>query len=259
MSEVKRFGIGFCVIQIFEQPLPRTFELFQGTPRLLVSGTKVAQLTRSGAVLHVEFVKNQMSLKPLQIFVLSECLVGMCDPIPGLQNTYLPALVGDFDGSVVFSKRKHLYCHHVRVSNMGDVEKSFAMYLANMAGAETGISAARVTERKLTVVPHNTWRQIGQNSFISMNLDLKGQIQTSGSIKILDFCMHPLIALLFKLEYRVTLKYANGSERIHDYILGYCIHLPALLSSNADILQQDLNFDLIMGPGISLTGDILWD
>lgn len=57
-------------------------------------------------------------------------------------------------------------------------------------------------ERRLTVVPHNSWRAIGSSSFVSLNRELTGIIQSSGALKVLNFPIHPLIALVFKLEYR---------------------------------------------------------
>ena len=57
-------------------------------------------------------------------------------------------------------------------------------------------------ERKLKVVPHNAWQQIGQQSIISLNKDVNGAIQSTGNLKILDFTLHPMVALIFKLEYR---------------------------------------------------------
>ena len=63
---------------------------------------------------------------------------------------------------------------------------------------------AEIQERKLTVVPHNSWQVIGSASFVSLNKELNGVIQSSGAIKILNFPLHPLIGLIFKLEYRGT-------------------------------------------------------
>ena len=59
-----------------------------------------------------------------------------------------------------------------------------------------------IIERKLTVVPHNSWKAIGSQSFVSLNKEINGVVQSSGAIKILNFPMHPLINLVFKLEYR---------------------------------------------------------
>jgi len=54
------------------------------------------------------------------------------------------------------------------------------------------------------VCPHNSWRVIGAESFVSLNREegKAGNFHSSGSLKVLNFPVHPLIALVFKLEYR---------------------------------------------------------
>lgn len=37
---------------------------------------------------------------------------------------------------------------------------------------------------------------------ISLSKDMKGNISSTGSLKILDYPMHEMVALIFKLEYR---------------------------------------------------------
>lgn len=41
---------------------------------------------------------------------------------------------------------------------------------------------------------------------ISLNEDAMGNIETSGSLKILEFLMHEMVALIVKLQYRVQIK-----------------------------------------------------
>ena len=85
---------------------------------------------------------------------------------------------------------------------------------------------AEIVERKLTVVPHNTWKQIGQEAMISLNSDSRGNIQSSGSVKILDFAMHEMIALIVKLVYRVQIRDTYMGDRVQDFVIGQAIHLP---------------------------------
>jgi hypothetical protein len=40
-------------------------------------------------------------------------------------------------------------------------------------------------------------------------------------------------------------------------VLGWCIYLPQF--KGADIAESEVALDFIMGPGISLTGEVMWD
>jgi len=44
-----------------------------------------------------------------------------------------------------------------------------------------------------------------------------------------------------------------------DYMIGWCIFIPKLAEGNADIQKTKLNLKLITGPGVSLSGEIIWD
>lgn len=55
---------------------------------------------------------------------------------------------------------------------------------------------------------------------ISLNLDQAGNIQSSGSVKILDFAMHEYVALIVKLQYRVQIKDNVEGDRMQDFVLG---------------------------------------
>jgi len=49
---------------------------------------------------------------------------------------------------------------------------------------------AEVIERRLTVVPHNTWRALTEPSFVSLHANSKGIVEPAGSLKILDYVLH---------------------------------------------------------------------
>ena len=49
---------------------------------------------------------------------------------------------------------------------------------------------------------------------ISLNSDSQGNIQSSGSVKILDFAMHETIALIVKLVYRVQIRDTYMGDRM---------------------------------------------
>ena len=51
---------------------------------------------------------------------------------------------------------------------------------------------------------HNTWMRTGEESMVSLNVsEHDGSISCAGSLKILDYALHKLNMLIFKLVYRV--------------------------------------------------------
>jgi hypothetical protein len=96
---------------------------------------------------------------------------------------------------------------------MNEVEFAFAQFLKDWRsfptepGSEVALDSKPViTERRLSVTPHNTWRTLGSGSpsFVSLNREdgKSGIFHSSGALKVLNFPTHPLMALVFKLEYR---------------------------------------------------------
>ena len=45
---------------------------------------------------------------------------------------------------------------------------------------------------------------------------------------------------------------------MQDFVIGQAIHLPHI-SANGNLPQMVTQFDLVMGPGSTLTGEMLWD
>lgn len=117
--------------------------------------------------------------KSLQHLVPHDIPVGPADSIPGLISTCLPALPGNFSDELM-NKRRTIFAHNVRISSMQDVESNFTAYLRKLCmptEEQPSMSvpvSAHVTERKFTVCAHNTWRQSGQTSMISLQKDLNG-------------------------------------------------------------------------------------
>ena len=138
-------------------------------------------------------------------------VVGLNDQIPGLIGSILPEKPEELATKLPVAPIKTVYAHNVRISSMNEVEAAFNLFLkdSRLFHGESDINAtqaksfhAEITERRLTVVPHNTWRAIGSTSFVSLNREVTGVVQSSGALKILNFPLHPEVALVYKLEYR---------------------------------------------------------
>lgn len=214
----KVLGIGFCVIPLFGQnsaKLPvgvKSIDILQGSPRILITGRSIANLKKSGMSMKYEilYAGPNEHFTNLMYLIPSEILVGPNDRIPGIKITRLPAPFTGFDQAMEFNDRKTLYAHEIRITSINDIENNFSQYLRTYCiktGAQKNTTVtAEIKERKLTMVPHNTWRQIGDEAMISLNKDVSGNIESSGILKILDYSMHCEVALIIKLQYRVQIK-----------------------------------------------------
>ena len=136
------------------------------------------------------------SYKNLMHIVPSEILIGPNDKIPGLKTTALSARYVPNE-PIIFNMRKtiytliclSIYAHNIRITSINEIEDSFKPLWSNSDGKQylrklcmksgaqnQATVTAEILERKLTVVPHNTWKQIGQEAMISLNADSKGNI-----------------------------------------------------------------------------------
>ncbi len=55
------------------------------------------------------------------------------------------------------------------------------------------------------------------------------------------------------------MKEKSGAEKQLDFVIGWCNFLPYLIQKNTSVLESDITLDLQMGPGVAVTGEILWD
>ena len=47
-------------------------------------------------------------------------------------------------------------------------------------------------------------------------------------------------------------------DRMQDFVIGQAIHLPHI-TKEGNLAPVETQFDLGMGPGVTLTGEMLWD
>ena len=141
-----------------------------------MQGKPISELKRSQTALIYEIAYSDQNeaFKELMHIVPSEILLGPNDKIPGLKSNTLPARFGGFDEHLRFSEKKTLYAHNIRITSMDQIEALFKQYLRNLclkrnAQSNDSTVTAEVIERKLSIVPHNTWKQMGQEAMISLN------------------------------------------------------------------------------------------
>ena len=118
---------------------------------------------------------QNIEVKEVMHFVPNEILLGPNDKIPGLISNTLPRQFVGFDQQLQFSEKKTLFAHNIQIDQMNEIESLFEQYLRNLClkrnaqSAENSTVTAKVIERKLSMVPHNTWKEMGQEAMISLN------------------------------------------------------------------------------------------
>lgn len=72
-----------------------------------------------------------------------------------------------------------IFLHNIHLLGMSEFENHFEMYLKQSVlidetTHQNKAISATILERKLTVVPHNTWKELGNASFIMLKKDSRG-------------------------------------------------------------------------------------
>ena len=170
-----------------------------------------------------------------------------------------------------FCMRRAIYAHKITISSLPEIEQSFKKYLTDLCiddkAPQTAlkITGCTIKERKLTVATHNTWMRTGEETMVSLNIsEHDGSISCAGSLEILDYSLHKLNMLIFKVVYRVQINQQDSgkggvsSTRTQDFVLGWGFHLP-YVSDKGNFLESEEPINLQTGPAITITGDIVWD
>jgi hypothetical protein len=116
-------------------------------------------------------------------------------------------------------------------------------------------------ERRLKIVPHNTWKDLDQcTSSADFHIDPHNKYMKSASMpKIVDYPLHQSMNLIYKLIYRVRYELIVGRPEEKDFTIGYAMHLPTVSAHGDDIMEESVGLDLQIGPGATLFGEPLWD
>lgn len=118
-----------------------------------------------------------------------------------------------------------------------------------------------ITERRLIVAAHNTWTFVNLNkgkNFISLSQPdpQTNTCKLAGVLKIENVVVDTDIALIFKVEY--TLRVVGSDNLYFTFVLGWFIHIPTI-TRDGIWLDKTLDTRFIMGPGVTVTGDLLWE
>ena len=75
-----------------------------------------------------------------------------------------------------------------------------------------------------------------------------------------DFVHHGLVAMVIKLVYSVQFLYSTDQNmnNIQDFVIAHAVYLPRY-SNGGKFVEESVVLDMVMGPGVAVTGDVIWD
>lgn len=67
-----------------------------------------------------------------------------------------------------------------------------------------------ISERRIIVTASNAWKNVNEETYVSMGPpNEKGISNSGGSLTIKNFICHPLVAIVFRVEYKAILPSAK--------------------------------------------------
>lgn len=78
--------------------------------------------------------------------------------------------------------------------------------------------------------------------------DDKGVAKSTGSLTIKNFLSHPLIALVFRIEYKAVIPNGTNGMEAQNFTLGWNYHLPNF-NVAGEVQDEEIIMDCELGPG----------
>lgn len=161
-----------------------------------------------------------------------------------------------------------IYIHNINMITSIAFENRFENFLRKMKQEKlrtarghyntTQTDNVYISERRILVSANNTWKNITEDTYVSMGPPNEQGISTSGgSLTIKNFICHPLVALMFRIEYKAVLPTEKSSEQCF-FTLGWCCHLPSF-NAAGDLSDETMEAEFELGPGSAPSGELLWD
>jgi len=166
--------------------------------------------------------------------------------------------------------RTTIYIHNIQMLTSIAFESRFENFLRRMvqekqrnAKGQYSNSAPEseqvfIEERRIMVSANNTWKNITDDTYVSMGApNQQGVSLSGGTLAIKNFICHPLVALIMRVEYKASITLDKHREQVF-FTLGFTAHLPAF-NAAGDLADESLDVKFILGPGQAPNGELLWD
>lgn len=242
-------AVAWTYLDLFSSPGQRQAQLFAGSCRGIVSGQQPAA---TQMVLDYEVWAFQELLTVASVIPLN-ALVGLAEQVPGVMRGQIPQ-----PGSQP-QLEQGMAASLKAVTVVGGValdEKvlNFANeWRRNMFNVADSVKSV-VQERKVYVGQHNSWQCVGGSLEASgvLRPTAEGNLECSSLLTLQRYLASPACALVFEVEYSVTVPRAaqQGSEFLK-LLVGWVPYPSANAASGPASVR------LLLGPGTSVTGRLL--
>ncbi|CDW71325.1 UNKNOWN [Stylonychia lemnae] len=261
---------GFALCPIFEFGGKTLIELTKGSPRSIAQTGHIPQGKSPGRFQYE--IRDFAPIDPLKILIPKNCFCSPHDVVPGLigDKPPLPRSPNKNIGENIkceLMKKENIHIHNIQVITSIAFESRFENFLRRMKQEKMrtarghihgGVDNVYISERRILVSANNSWQNICTESQSTLNPPNENGISISGgSITLKNFICHPLVALVFRIEYKAMLPSEKGNDSFY-FTIGWTYHVPTF--NNAGGLQDEtIEADVELGPGCVPSGELLWD
>lgn len=100
----------------------------------------------------------------------------------------------------------------------------------------------------MVVCANNSWINICEDKYVSMNRpDEQGISTCDGSLALKNFICHPLVGIVFRIEYKAMLPGVSDNKDVY-FTLGWTYHVPTL-NQVGGMTDETIDCDFELGPG----------
>ena len=115
-----------------------------------------------------------------------------------------------------------------------------------------------IAERRVVVCANNSWTNICEDTYVSMGRpNEQGISMSGGSLTLKNFICHPLVAIVFRVEYKAILPTDVDNKEVN-FTLAWTYHVPTI-NQVGGLSDEVIETEFELGPGSVPTGDLLWD
>ena len=263
-------SLGFTKFAMFGSKgiaVPALLPMYQGSPRVLILKAPLLNLTQNTWSLKIQ-IKEFPVLDWIKPLIPSTTLCGMHDFIPGIIGNKMKVSKKELQ----LWGFEDLVINQIEIESNPDFEGKFRNFLKDYTferyklPTETSpqdtllrIGEPIIAERRIWIDYDNTWRSSGNKVFISLSPPTRsGLYKAAGYAEISNFIIDPVVALIFKMEYRLEMPTQDKKKRESAFFtIGWGFFIPNY-TDKGEIIPGAIQWTFKIGPGTAPDGSILW-
>eukprot|EP00347_Sterkiella_histriomuscorum_P000155 403376962 len=247
---------GYALCSIFDFSGLTNVELTRGSPRAIgqIGLAAVANSMKSAGRFQYE-IRDFEVIQSVKRLVSQNCFFSPGEVIPGLADDKMtkPKIGNANLGQnlkIELSKTETIYIHNIQMITSIAFESRFESFLRKMKlersrtakmGENHNVSdSVIIQERRMVVSANNTWKNICDDSYLSLSRPNEQGVST-----------------FFRIEYKAMLPGLSDNKDVY-FTIGWTYHVPTL-NQIGMMTDETVEADFELGPGQVPTGDLLWD